>query len=223
MCIRKNEILKYGRTSGCQGCLAIAIDQSRTTANVGNECKVQCVTTQLELDVSKNPRGREGEMAPGLDVVMGRSISSIGAIVECGEVLAPRGTRRMAEDAEWPSFAQSRAVQSAHREWTVDTIAFGTARNGELLFAGVLNDCQMKPTMRLMGRTPYGTRRLDHNQGDTPKPEHRSSLGGQESRTTSTVSQNDVAATLSATPFLQVFRRFCGHPSSQFSRLKMCW
>ena len=83
-----------------------------------------------------------------------------------------------------------------HTGVTLDPIAVGTARKEELLFAEGLDAWEMKPrshAMRQMGRALCGTRWLDHNKGDTSKPEYRSRHVVQKTRITSTIPRGDVA------------------------------
>ena len=68
--------------------------------------------------------------------------------------------------------------------------------------------------MQHMRQAPYATRWLDHNKGDASKPEYRSRHVVQETCRTSTIPKDDVAATTSSTPPLEVVRLFCGFAMS---------
>ena len=59
-----------------------------------------------------------------------------------------------------------------------------------------------------MGRAPFGTRWIDCNKGDDKTPELRSRMVVQETRKTSTIAIDDIAAVTSSTPPLEVVRLF---------------
>ena len=85
------------------------------------------------------------------------------------------------------------------------------ARADELAFARKLEAFEPRPiseAYELMGRAPFGTRWIDCNKGDDAKPELRSRLVVQETRKTSTIAIDDIAAVTSATPPLEVVRLF---------------
>ena len=56
------------------------------------------------------------------------------------------------------------------------------------------------------GRAPIGTRWIDQNKGDDARPDYRSRLVVQETRTSGTIAAGDIAATFAATPPLEALR-----------------
>ena len=56
------------------------------------------------------------------------------------------------------------------------------------------------------GRAPIGTRWIDQNKGDDVRPDYRSRLVVQETRTSGTIAAGDIAATFAATPPLEALR-----------------
>merc|ERR1712194_863373 len=60
-----------------------------------------------------------------------------------------------------------------------------------------------------MGRAPFGTRWVDSNKGDDERQEYRSRLVVQETRKTSTIPADDIAAVTASTPPLEIVRLFC--------------
>ena len=80
--------------------------------------------------------------------------------------------------------------------------ADGSAREGELQFAGGLDAWEIKP------RSDALRLRLDRNKRDTYKPEYRSRFVVQETRRTSKIPEHHVAATTSATPPLELVKAF---------------
>ena len=105
-----------------------------------------------------------------------------------------------------------KVYKDAYTGVVLDPAAVGEARKQELEFAASLKAWEPRPrseAFQKMGRAPFGTRWIDCNKGDDESPEHRSRLVVQETRKTSTIPLEDIAATSSSTPPLEVVRLFC--------------
>ena len=81
---------------------------------------------------------------------------------------------------------------------TLDPITVGTTRKEELQFAESLDAWEVKSRFDAMQHMKT-SRMLNHNWGNTSKPEYRSRLVVQDTPRTGTILQDDVAATTSAT------------------------
>jgi hypothetical protein len=82
----------------------------------------------------------------------------------------------------------------------------------EMEFAERLEAFEPRPVEEAwenMGRKPFGVRWIDCNKGDVSRPELRSRMVVQETRRTSTIAIEDIAAVTSSTPPLEVVRLFC--------------
>ena len=94
----------------------------------------------------------------------------------------------------------------------LDPAGVRAARRDEMEFAERLEAFEPRPVEEAwekMGRKPFGVRWIDCNKGDASRPELRSRMVVQETRRTSTIAIEDIAAVTSSTPPLEVVRLFC--------------
>ena len=83
------------------------------------------------------------------------------------------------------------------------------SRTEELEFAVKLGAWEPRPiaeSLKRMGRRPFGVRWIDSNKGDDENEEYRSRVVVQETRRSSTIPLDDIAAVSSSTPPLEAIR-----------------
>ena len=114
-------------------------------------------------------------------------------------------------EPQWTS-STSEVYYDTYTGLVLDPELVQKARKVELGFADSLQAWiprTKEEAKRRMGRPPFGTRWLDCNKGDDAHQDYRSRLVVQETRHGSTIPTEDLAATSSSTPPLEVLRLFC--------------